>query len=1040
MNRFIKGLLTFALRNKILVIALAVITLIGGVYSFRNVRIEAYPDVTNTQVTIITQWPGRSAEEIERFVTYPIEIAMNSVPKKIAVRSTTLFGLSVVKVMFEDDVDYDYGRVQVNNMLMDVDLPDGVDPEVEPPYGPTGEIFRYTLSSKTRSIRELTTIQNWVVDRAFHSVSGVADVNAFGGEVRIFEVSVNPKKLAEFNITPLDVYQAVQRSNLNVGGDVISAHEQAFVVRGIGLLTSIDDIENIIISKINGVPILVKTVATVKESAAPRLGTVGRDRQNDVMEGIVVMRKGENPSEVIDRLEAKIQELNERVLPADVKINTFYNRKTLIHYCIDTVMHNLVEGILLVIFIVSLFLFDWRATLITALIIPLSLAFAFICLKIKGMSANLLSIGAIDFGIIIDGTVVMVEGLFVAYAHRAEQLGMGRFNNILKGGIVRRTGLEMARAIFFAKLVIMTCLIPIFSFEKIEGKLFSPLAFTLGFALLGSLLFSLTLVPVLFSLLMHKNVREKHNPVVHAFQSGAMRMFDAAFHNKKISVAVALVAISGGIFSATFLGTEFLPQLNEGAVYVRANMPSSISLPDAVKYSNAMRGIFDSFSEVKSVISQTGRPNDGTDATGFYNIEFHVDLYPKEEWKEKITKPQLIDRMQRRLGMFPGITFNFSQPIMDNVEEAVSGVKGSIAVKIFGNDFGTLEQKATQLFGILRKVRGIQDLGIIKNVGQPEMRVELDERKMARYGIAMADAQAVVEMAIGGKAASQFYEGERKFDIRVRYQPEFRNNEARLGDLKVPTLSGNKIPISEIATIRKITGPLLIFRDGTKRYIAVKFSVRGRDMGGTIAEAQQKVGAVMRLPKNYNMTWTGDFENQQRAEARLETVVPISLTIIFIILLSVFGNAKDAVMVMSNVLFAVIGGIAALLLSHTNFSISAGIGFIALSGICIQDGVIIRNVFKKNFIEHRMPLDTAIKEGVRSRIRPILMTALMGMLGLMPAALSTGIGSEAQRPLAIVVIGGLVTTTILSIVVDPILFELAYKNSKRFAVRNSQAE
>jgi cobalt-zinc-cadmium resistance protein CzcA len=1021
MNKFINSILTFSLKNKFFVFFLTALAAIVGFVSYQNTPIEAFPDVTNTRITIITQWPGRSAEEVEKFVTIPIEIGLNSVQSKTDVRSSTLFGLSVVNVLFDDGVDDIFARQQVNNLLPGVDLPEGIKPEVQPPYGPTGEIFRYTLESPTRSVRELKTIQDWVIDRQFKSVSGVADVVSYGGEVKTYEISVDPRRLLNYSITPLQLYQAVANSNVNVGGDVIEKNAEAYVVRGIGLLNNQQDIQNIIIKNVNGTPIMVKNVARVSESALPRLGQAGRGDQNDVVEGVVIMRKGENPNLAIARVKAKIAELNATILPSDVQINTFYNRETLINFATKTVTHNLLEGILFVTVIVFLFMADWRTTVTVSIVIPLALLFAFICLRLKGMNANLLSMGAIDFGIIVDGAVVMVEGIFVALDALAHEKGMAKFNKLAKLGIIRKTGTELGKAIFFSKLIIITCLVPIFSFQKVEGKLFSPLAWTLGFALLGALIFTLTLVPVLASMLLKKNVREKHNILVEWITKGTMSAFDFSFAHKRMSVLLSLVLVVIGFSGFTLLGTEFLPQLNEGSIYVRATMPMSISLPESVRQTIKMRTILRDFSEVKAVVSQTGRPNDGTDPTGFYNAEFLVDIYPKDEWKRKITKEELIEQMQGRLAVFPGVSFNFSQPITDNVEEAVSGVKGSIAVKVYGADLLVLEEKTGQIQKQLATVGGIEDLGVIRNTGQPEMRIELDEPKLALYGVNKADAQAVIETAIGGKAATQIYEGERKFDLRIRYEPQFRSNEDQIANLMVPTENGSMIPIKQIATVSTKTGPVLIYREGNQRYGAVKFSVRGRDMGSAIAEAQQKVEAAVKFPPGYRVEWAGDFENQQRATARLAQVVPLSLLGIFFILFVLFGNIKDAALVLINVPFAIIGGIAALLLTHVNFSISAGIGFIALFGICIQNGVILISVFKNNLAD-RKGLDESIRVGVLSRVRPVVMTAMMAGIGLIPAAISTGIGSETAKPLAIVVIGGLISATLLTLLVFPLIY------------------
>ncbi|GAB4012353.1 CusA/CzcA family heavy metal efflux RND transporter [Spirosoma migulaei] len=1028
MNKFIRNLVGFSLKNRFFIFFMTAVLIIAGIFSYLRTPLEAFPDVTNTQIIVVTEWSGRSAEEVERFVTVPIEVAMNSVQRKSNVRSTTMFGLSVMKIIFEDGVEDFFARQQVNNLLRNVSLPEGVDPEIQPPYGPTGEIFRYTLESKKRDSRELLTLQNWVVDRQLRSVPGVADVVAFGGRDKMYELRVNPTQLTKYDITPLEVYQAVTRSNINVGGDVIERNGQAYVVRGIGLLTSIQDIENLIVEDLDGNPVLVKNVAEVAESNLPRVGQVGLNDNDDVVEGIVVMRKNENPSEVLARVKDKIEELNTQVLPSDVKMVTFYDRDNLIEFCTQTVLHNLTEGIVLVTVIVFLFMADWRTTLIVSIIIPLALLFAFMCLKLRGMSANLLSMGAVDFGIIIDGAVVMVEGIFVSLDHLAHRVGMERYNRMAKLGLIRKTGGELGKAVFFSKLIIITALLPIFSFEKVEGKMFSPLAWTLGFALLGALLFTLTLVPVLCSMLLRKNVREKNNPIVNFFNWIVMAGFGWCYRHRRISLVGAIAFMMATFFSSSMLGTEFLPQLNEGALWVTAELPMSMSLPESVDMAKTIRRDLNTFPEVKQVLSQVGRSNDGTDPNGFYFCQFQVDLKPKEEWPErragrKFTTEQLTDEMDAKLKNYAGVLYNYSQPIIDNVAEAVAGYKASNGIKIFGPDVYELEKYANQAMDAVRDVDGIKDLGIIRNVGQPEISVLFHDHKMALYGVSTADAQAVIEMAIGGKTASVLYEGERKFDIRVRFLPEYRKSENDIMRLMVPTMSGGKIPLKEIATIRQITGPAFIYRDLNKRFIGVKFSVRGRDLGGTIAEAQQRVLQKLQTAKGYSVEWVGEFENQVRATERLGQVVPISIAAIFVILFITFGNAKDAGLVLFNVPFALIGGILALHVTGMNFGISAGVGFIALFGICVQNGVILISVFNQNR-KDRMPLDEAIREGVRSRIRPVVMTALMAAIGLLPAAVSTGIGSETQKPLAIVVIGGLITATVLTLLIFPIIYRL----------------
>ena len=1053
MNKLLKNIISFSLKNKYFIFFCTLLLLISGIITFKNMPIEAFPDVTNTEISIITQWPGRSAEEIEKFVTIPIEIAMNPVQQKISLRSSSIFGLSYVKLIFEDGVVDKDARMQVNSLLSNVTLPENIQPQVQPPTGPTGEIFRYTLQSDIRDDRELKTMQDWVIDRQLRSVPGVADIVSFGGRVKTYEIKVDPGKLTNFGITPLDVYSAIQKSNINIGGDFIVRNNQAYVVRGIGLLNDINEIKNIIVIDNNDIPVLVKDVADVEISNVPRLGHVGRADpvvdssghpildpsghrkivdQDDVVEAIIIMRKGENPTKVVQAVKKKIEKLNSIVLPQDTKIVPYYDREDLIHYATHTVLHNLVEGILLVTLLVSLFMFNWRTTLIVSIIIPLSLLFSFICLHLMGMSANLLSLGAVDFGIIIDGAVVMVEGLFVILDHQAMELGMERFNKRAKMGLIKKHGAQLGKAIFFAKLIIITGLLPIFAFQKVEGKMFSPLAFTLGFALLGALITTLTLVPVLINILLRKNVHEKHNPFTHFLTGMMVKGFMFHWKHKKTTIGVSLLLIGVGFYAFTLLGTEFLPELDEGAIWLRAQLPYSVSLEKSVETGRRIRSMLMEFPQVRVVASQTGRPDDGTDVTGFYNNEFDVLLYPRDDWDPKMTKEELIDTMSKKLGVLPGVELNFSQPIMDNIEEAVSGVKGSICVKVFGDSLDYMEGQATKIYDILKTVRGIEDLGVIKNVGQPELDIDLDQQKMALYGVATADANAVIQMAIGGKAASTLYEGIKMFDIRVRFPEQYRTSLDDIGNLMVPTQGGSKVPIKEIAKISMKTGPCLIFRDDNERYSALKFSVRGRDMGSTIAEAQEKVDKAITLKKGYTMVWQGDFENEQRATKRLEEVVPISLLLIFLLLFIMFGNLKDAGLVFLNVPFAIVGGVAALHLTGTNFSISAGIGFIALFGICIQDGVLLITVFKHNLEsirdETHSSLYTAIKLGVNSRIRPVMMTALMAAIGLFPAAMSHGIGSESSRPLARVVIGGILCAMIFSLLVFPLIFGWAYRN------------
>jgi cobalt-zinc-cadmium resistance protein CzcA len=1081
MTKFLRGVIGFSLKNKYFILFVTSLLIVTGVITFINMPIEAFPDVTNTEIDIITQWSGRSAEEVEKFVTIPIEIAMNPVQQKISLRSTSIFGLSYVKIIFDDDVKDPAARQQVMNLLPNAALPANVQPAVQPPTGPTGEIYRYTIQSSFRDVRELKTMQDWVIDRQLRSVNGVGDINSFGGKTKTYEIKVDPGKLTNLGLTALDVFNAVQNTNINVGGDMMFQNDQGFVVRGIGLLNDVEEIKNIVIQNNNGVPLLVKDVASVEISNVPRLGWITRAdgtdptkgprkvvKQDDVVEAIIVMRKGENPAEVVRNVEDKIRYLNQYVLPADTKIVPYYDRTDLIDYATHTVLHNLIEGVCLVIVLISLFLFDWRATAVVAVIIPISLLFAFICLNLMHMSANLLSLGAVDFGIILDGTIVMVEGIFVILSFTAQRVGMERFNKMSKLGIIRRAAAEIGKRPFYLNVIIITALLPIFAFQKVEGKMFSPLAYTLSFALLGSLLTTLTLVPVMISLLMRKNVRERHNPIVEPVMNFMQKGFTLTWRFKEIVVACALIVMVFGIYSFKFLGSEFLPQLDEGSLWLRIQTNYSTGLDKSVEVATQARDIVMRFPQVQYCVSQTGRPDDGTDVTGYYNNEFDVLMFPEGTWEPNITKAELIDTMSKALSVIPGVDLNFSQPISDNVEEAVSGVKGSICLKIFGDSLGYMEGELQRYYNVLQNVRGITDLGIMHNIGQPELDINLSQEKMGLYGVAAAQANAVISMAIGGLGpggvpASTLYEGIKTFDIRVRLPLEYRQTPDEIGNLLVPTMGGSKVPIKEIADITERTGAALIYRDDNRRYAALKFSIRDRDMGSTIAEAQQKCDEAVHLKRGYSMAFQGDFENQRRAQKRLAQVVPISLTLIFLLLISMFGNFKDAILVFINVPFAIVGGIAALYITNTNFSISAGIGFIALFGICIRDGIILITMFKENLAhvggghsfyfdmeameeashggqpeigkEGHLSLYDAIRMGVRARIRPVMMTALMAAIGLLPAALSHGIGSESSRPLARVVIGGILSAMVFSLWVFPLVFGWAYRNfhKKRYS-------
>ncbi len=1032
MHKFVENIIGFALRNHILILFLTGILVVAGIICYKNTPIEAYPDVTNTRVQVITQWPGRSAEEVEKFVTLPIMQQLNTIPRKTDVRSTSLFGLSVVTVLFEDGVDDFFAQQYASNRMQDINLPEGAELSIEPPSGATGEIFRYIIKSDL-PIREVAAIQEWVIERELLSVPGVATIASFGGEEKMFEIKVNPAELQNYDLSPLQVYEAVESSNINVGGDIIQKGNQAYVVRGIGLLESIEDIENILIEVKGGAPIRIKQVATVSVSSKPRLGQVGLNEEDDVVQGIVIMLRGQNPSEVIARLKEKIEELNERILPENVQIEPFMDRTKLVDATVNTVLKNMLEGILLVSIIVFIFLYNWRTTLIVATVIPLSFLFAIIMLKIQGLPANLISMGALDFGLLLEGTLVIVEVVFVAMEKRSRKLG-ANFSGSLKGGLIKKSAGSVASHIFFAQIILVVALFPIFSFQKVEGKMFSPLAFTLGYALLGSLILSLTYVPVMCKVLLNKPIKEKTNPISRFFTTTLYRFFRFSSRYRKGAIIAFICLLAICLVRFSFWGTEFIPNMNEGAIYVRATLPNSVNLEESVRITKEMKKKLREFDEVEFVLTQTGRPNDGTDATGFFNIEFHTELKPEKAWKRKISKEELIVQMQDTLGVYPGIIFAFSQPIQDNVEEYVAGVKSALVIKIFGNDLHELEALADQTAATIKEIRGVEDVNVFRSIGLPELQIRLEESRMANYAVSMAEAQAVVEMAIGGKAANSFYENERTFDIMVRFEKDFRDNEDKIGNILIPTMDGKQVPLKEIADISFITGPAFIYREGSSRYVGVGFSIRDRDLGSTIAEAQKKVNEQVQPGGGNKMVWAGEFESQQRATARLMVIVPAALLLILFLLYMNFRTVKDTLIAASAMPYAFIGGFLSLWITGTVFGISAGIGFIILFGIVSIDSILLIALMKKRMQQTRN-LREAIDDAIKQRVRPVLMIALMGSMGLLPAALSNGMGSEVQKPLAIMIVGGIITCMILSFTVLPQVFYFAYRRESQRKLR-----
>ncbi|MFL9839216.1 CusA/CzcA family heavy metal efflux RND transporter [Flavobacterium sp. ST-75] len=1025
MQKLVQKIVAFSLKNSVIVFFMTAVLLGAGIISYIHTPIEAFPDVTNTRARIITQWPGRSAEEVEKFITLPITKAMNTVPKKAEVRSISLFGLSVVTVLFNEDVDDFYAQQYASNRLNNIDLPQGSEAEIDPPSGATGEIFRYVIKSDL-PIKEVTALQDWVIERELVSVPGVANVVSFGGEEKTFEIKINPTELNNYDLSALDVFEAVSNSNINVGGDVIQRGDQAYVVRGVGLIDKVQDIGNILIKTVGNTPILVKHVADVSISAKPRLGQAGLDENPDVVEGIVIMLRGENPADVIESLRDRIDELNSRVLPSNVQIVPFIDRTELVSHTVHTVSKNLIEGVLLVSLIVFIFLYNWRTTVIVASVIPLSFLFAIIMLRIQGLPANLISMGALDFGLLLEGTLVIVEQVFVTLEKKAHKVGMDRFNKMSKMGLIKKSVGSVATYIFFALIILIVALMPIFSFQKVEGKMFSPLAFTLGYALVGSLILSLTYVPAMCKVLLTKNIVEKENKISRFFREKLFGLFQLSSRYRKVTI-YSFIALSAVCFVRfMFYGSEFIPKLNEGAIYIRATLPNSINLEESVRLTGEMKKRLAKFEEVKFILSQTGRPNDGTDPTGFFNIEFHMELKPEGEWNRKITKNELIAEIKKELEVYPGINFGFSQPIQDNVEEYVAGVKSPLVIKIFGDDLFELEKMAEEVANSIKDVKGIEDINVYKNIGLPELRIQLHDEKMARYAITTADAQAVIAMAIGGQAASTFYDDEKMFDIRIRFRKEYRDTKEKIENILIPATDGKRVPLKEIATIDYKTGPTFIYREGNSRYIAIGFNIEGRDLGSTITEAQKKVADEVKLPKENTIKWAGEFESKERASKQLAVIVPIVLLFILFLLYFNFGNLKDTLIATSTIPFAFIGGFLSLWITGTVFGISAGIGFIILFGVNTINSIILIAVMKEN-MRKKMHLNDAVSEGVYDRIRPIVMIALMGSLGLLPAAMSTGMGSEIQKPLAIMIVGGLLFCMILSLTVLPQVFYLSYK-------------
>jgi cobalt-zinc-cadmium resistance protein CzcA len=1009
----IERLVAFALNQRFITLALALLLTGAGIVSYHRLPIEAYPDVGDVKVEVITLWPGHAAEEVERLITIPLENELNGVANVTFLRSDTLFGLSNIRVLFADGIDSYWARQQAQERITQADLPADAKPALGPLSSVIGEVFRYTLESKTVPLIELKAIQNWVLEREFRKIPGVADVVSWGGGTKQYQVNVDPARLRGYNLTLKQVFDAVAANNSNAGGSYVPQGQYALTVRGIGLFRGPRDIENVVVTAQKGTPVRVRDIGQVGIGHAIRLGVLGRDHDDDLVQGIVLMRKGENPGRVIDALKLALPEI-QKLLPAGVELRPYYSRDVLVKRTVATVLRNLVEGAALVMLLLSLFLYNVRAALIVALTIPLSLLFAFVFMDLQGVPSNLLSLGAIDFGIIVDGAVIMAENILRRLSERQPAA-----DRVV--GEVQAAAVEVARPLTFAVLIIMTVYVPILTFQRIEGKLFRPMALTISLAVIGSLLLTLTVIPVLSSLVFRRPPSGRESPLLRVLR----RPYEAALRWSLGRPLVPVLCAGGGLvvalFVFTILGKEFLPELDEGDLWLRAQFPTGISVEGVRPYTREVRERLLRFPEVRVVVSQLGAPDDGTDPEGPDNVEFYVGLRPREEWANS-DKDKLIQSMRAALADMPGFTTNFSQPIKDNVDEALAGVKGELAIKLYGPDIFVMDAKAREIVKVLRDVRGVTDLDWDHLAGLPQLQIIVDRASAARYGINVQDIQDVIEAATKGRVVTQLFEGERRFDVAVRLAQD-GDPIAGLQNLAISAPNGERIPVRQLAEFVKTDGVSEILREGNVRRLAVKWSVRDRDMGSLVTEAMQKVGASVRLPEGYRMVWSGRFEDQQRALARLYIIVPLVLFIIFVLLFGAFQSVGDTLLIMLNLPFALIGGTLALYLWRTNFNISAAVGYIAVFGVSVLNGVVLLASIRRARQEGLSPRE-AIARGCAIRFRPIVVSAVVAVIGFLPAALSQGIGAEIQRPLARVVIGGLISSTALTLLVLPAICAL----------------
>jgi len=1024
MNRIVAS----SLRQGLLVAVMAMLLVGAGSRSLQRLPVDAYPDLSPPMVEIITQWPGRASEEVERLITVPVERQMNGIPRVASARSISLYGLSDVILTFQDKTDNDFARQEVFNRLGGLSLPGGVTPTVSPMSAPSGLIYRYVLQSPDRSPMELKTFEDWTVEPQFRSVPGVADDSGFGGGTMQYQVLLDPARIASVGLSVTQVETALTANNDNSGGGFYSQGGQFYYVRGVGRLETTEDIGNVVLAVHDGTPVLVKDVGRVVIGIAPRLGEFGYEKQDDAVEGVILLRTGEKTQDVLKRVEAKTQELNNGILPKDVKVVPFYDRSDLVALTTQVVERNLLRGMLLVVVVLIFFLYDIRAGLIVAASIPLALLFAFICLDLQNASANLLSIGAIDFGILVDGAVVMVENIFRQVVARK-----GTALNIK--AIVLGAAAEVDRPLFYSVAVIVAGFLPIYVLSGPSGTLFRPMADTMVFALLGSLLVTLTLLPVLCAWFMRNGVRERRNAAFERIRTAYGRGLDYCLERPWATTLTSVVVLGAALLLIPFIGSEFMPKLDEGALWVRATMPYTISFDESAKITPQVRDILRSFPEVTTVTSELARPDDGTDPTGFFNVEFYVDLKPYSAWTGSYhTKSQLIEAINRKLAAFPGITFNYTQPAEDAVDEAETGLKSALAVKVFGSDLNTLQARGKAIKQILEQVRGIREVTLVQELGQPSLTITINRAKIARYGLNVADINGLIQTAIGGDVATQVVQQEEQFDLVVRLDQQFRDNPEQIGNILVATPGGQQIPLKEFADIKVASGASFIYRQDNSRYIGVQFSVAGRDLAGAVDDAIHQVNAKVSLPRGYRLDWGGEYSEYTASREQLRVILPLTLFLIFLLLFALYSNFKfPFITVLGVVLSAPVGGIVALWLTHTPFSVSSGIGFLALFGVSVQTAVVY--ISKVNELRREgTALPAAIREGALLRLRPIMMTALVAALGLLPVALASGVGTDSQRPFALVIVSGLFTRLLISIYLMPVLYTLVAAPADRLEV------